>query len=181
LFEEKFMTTQSPEYNNRRQSSNLTEEVKEKTGDLVDQAQHQASKLTHQAQDQIKSAVTDRKSQTVSSLDNMVDAIRSTGQTLRNNQQADAAQYVDQLASQVGRFSSYLDEKEIDQIVGDAEKLARRKPTMFLAGAFGLGLLVGRFLKSSQPAAHEIVPAGYYDEYQVPFEERRSYDSLPRS
>jgi hypothetical protein len=39
--------------------------------------------LTHQAQDQIKSAVTDRKSQTVSSLDNMVDAIRSTGQTLR--------------------------------------------------------------------------------------------------
>ena len=176
------MTTQFPENNNRRQSSNLTDEVKEKSSELVDQAQHQANKLTHQAQDQLKSAAKDRKVQAVSSLENVVDAIRTTGQTLRNNQQTDAAQYVDKLAHQVDRVSSYLDEKEIDQIVGDAENLARRKPTLFLAGAFGIGLLVGRFLKSSHPA-HEIVPAGYYDQYQVPFEERRSYgpSSLPRS
>jgi hypothetical protein len=157
----------------------MTKQAQTKVSELADKAQHQAGQIADQAQEQVKTAARERKAQTVSNLEDISQAIRSTGQTLRDNDQGTVAQYTEKMAQQVDQLANYLDEKEIDQIVGDIENVARRRPELFLAGAFGLGLLVGRFLKSSHKS-EAIVPAGYYDTYDIPFEERRSYGPLPR-
>jgi hypothetical protein len=71
------------------------------------------------------------------------------GQQLQEKDQPALAQYANQAADQIERFSHYLQERDVDQLLGEAQRFARRQPTLFLGGAFALGLLAARFLKSS--------------------------------
>ena len=52
-------------------------------------------------------------------------------------------------AEKAEEFSTYLAEKNIDELLFDFENFARRKPEIFLGTAFVGGLLLGRFIKSS--------------------------------
>ena len=75
--------------------------------------------------------------------------MRQMGDNLRQNEQTSGyAQYVHQAADQIDRFSGYLQNREPRQIMSDAENWARRNPALVLGGAFALGLLASRFLKS---------------------------------
>jgi hypothetical protein len=65
------------------------------------------------------------------------------------------AQVAEQAAERVERVSGYLREKDIDQLVREAEDFARRQPALFLGGAFALGVLGARFLKSSGKQANQ--------------------------
>jgi hypothetical protein len=47
-------------------------------------------------------------------------------------------------------LSDYLRDKSLTDVVGDVERFARREPVIFVGGAFLIGLLGSRFLKSSQ-------------------------------
>jgi hypothetical protein len=68
---------------------------------------------------------------------------------LREQDQDPIGQYADRAAEQVERFSGFLRERDADQLIGEAENLARRQPAVFLGGAFALGVLGARFLKAS--------------------------------
>ena len=48
----------------------------------------------------------------------------------------------------------YLRGKDFDRMVDDLEGFARRQPALFLGGAFMLGLLAARFLKSGNPRGY---------------------------
>jgi hypothetical protein len=60
------------------------------------------------------------------------------------------------------RFSGYLSEREVGDLVYEAEDYARRHSAYFVGGAFLLGLLGARFLKSSTPRRerHAELPKG---------------------
>ena len=63
---------------------------------------------------------------------------------------------IDRAADQLDRFSTRLRERNVSELLHDAQQLARRQPALFIGGAFVLGLLGARFLKSSsdrQPAS----------------------------
>ena len=47
------------------------------------------------------------------------------------------------------RFQGYLRNQDVGAIIDDVERMAREQPVMFLGGAFMLGLVAARFLKSS--------------------------------
>ena len=47
-------------------------------------------------------------------------------------------------------FSERLKNKDVTELLNDAQRLARRQPALFVGGAFALGLLGARFLKSSR-------------------------------
>jgi hypothetical protein len=78
-------------------------------------------------------------------------AFRQTTQTLRDQQHDAIARYVEQAAVQVDRFTQSLRDKDVGQLLTDAQRLARRQPGVFVGSAFALGLLAARFLKSSPP------------------------------
>jgi hypothetical protein len=46
--------------------------------------------------------------------------------------------------------SNYLQNTDVSEMVDRTEEFARRRPALFLGGAFALGLLGARFLKSSR-------------------------------
>jgi hypothetical protein len=55
----------------------------------------------------------------------------------------------DRLAETTERLATNLEGKDLDQIVDEVEQFARRQTALFLGGAFALGLVAARFLKSS--------------------------------
>jgi ElaB/YqjD/DUF883 family membrane-anchored ribosome-binding protein len=149
------------------QTSAREPQNKGKTGQVVEQAQQKAKELTSQAQEQAKSAVETRKEQAVEGLEGIAQAFRQTGQNLRTAEQGAVANYSEQVANQIERLSSFLSERNVDQLLGDAESYARSRPEIFLGGAFALGLLVGRFIKSSGER-RELARASYYQPPSYP-------------
>jgi len=65
------------------------------------------------------------------------------------------AELVDQAAEQADRLSSSLEQLELEDLVYAVERFAKRRPTVFVASAFGLGLAAARFLKSSAGSTND--------------------------
>lgn len=124
-------------------------QVQEKAGPMMDEAQHQMKGIADQAQEQVKSVVTSGKEQAAQSLGSIAEAFRQTGEQLRNQDKPTAAHYTHRMADQVEQISKYLAERDIDQLLEETESFARHQPEIFLGGAFALGLLFARFVKSS--------------------------------
>jgi hypothetical protein len=116
---------------------------------VADQVKQSASQVTEQAKQTATSQIATRKDQAAQGLSAASSSMRQMGDNLRQNEQTSGyAQYVHQAADQVDRFSGYLQNHEPRQIMSDAENWARRNPAVVLSGAFALGLLASRFLKS---------------------------------
>jgi hypothetical protein len=143
------MTHQTNENVFETETKDGVQQAKEVAKQAVEQVQNKAQEVADQAQEQAKSAVAARKDQAVDQLGSVAQAFRTTSSELRNQDNGMIAQYADKVAVQVDRISGYLGDRDVDQLLGDAENFARRSPELFLGGAFLVGLLVGRFIKSS--------------------------------
>ena len=100
-----------------------------------------------------------QKSRATDSLSTIAGAVRQTTQQLRHDQHEDLARYVDRAADHLERFSDAIRGKDVDQLLHDVRRIARRQPGLFIGGSFAVGLLAARFLKSSGHA-----DGGNYDE-----------------
>lgn len=127
----------------------LTEKGKETIKPVARQAQEKAVEAKDQVQTQAKSAAETQKRQAASELSSVAQAIRTGGKELRNQNKETVAQYTEQIAEQIEQVSQYIDEKDVNQLVNDTADFARRRPDLFLGGAFMLGLAVGRFFTST--------------------------------
>jgi hypothetical protein len=95
-----------------------------------------------------------QKDRAAEGLGSLVQALRQTSQQLREqNQGAAVDEYLTSATDQVERFSNYVRSANVSQMVNQVEQFARRQPRLFLGGAFVLGLLGARFLKSSGQAS----------------------------
>jgi len=110
-----------------------------------------ASELASQASQEVESRIESQKDRAVEGLGSVADALRSTGQNLHGKDREAISKYMGKAAQRVDRVSGFLREHTIGEAIGEFEKLARREPALFLGGSFVLGLMGGRFLKSSAP------------------------------
>jgi hypothetical protein len=124
-------------------------QAKQQGQQLATQARQQASKLANQGGEQVKGQLANQKHNAAQRMAPFQTALRETAQQLRNQGQGSSAQYVDKATDQVERFSGYLRETDVDEIIGEVRGVARRRPAIFLGGAAALGFLATRFLKSS--------------------------------
>ena len=92
-----------------------------------------------------------QKDRSIDALGSVTQAVRSSSQRLREEKHETIASYVDQAVDQIDTWSRRIKEKDLDQLVTDVQRLARRQPAVFIGSAFALGLLGARFLKSSRP------------------------------
>ncbi|CAN5473040.1 hypothetical protein BH23ACI1_BH23ACI1_02920 [soil metagenome] len=90
-----------------------------------------------------------QKDRATDGLGSLADAVRKTSQPLRENKQDTIARYVEKTADQIEQFSTRLRERDLGDLVNDAQRFARRQPALFIGGAFAVGVLATRFLKSS--------------------------------
>jgi ElaB/YqjD/DUF883 family membrane-anchored ribosome-binding protein len=91
-----------------------------------------------------------QKNKATDSIGTVAQAVKQASQQLRTQQHDTIANYIDQAASQLEQFSARLREKDVGELVRDAQQFARRNPAVFIGSAFAIGLLGARFLKSSR-------------------------------
>lgn len=90
-----------------------------------------------------------QKDRATDGLGSIAQAVRQTTGKLREERQDTIAQYVDKAAEQIERLSNTLREKDVAELLEDAQRFARRQPALFIGGSFAAGLIAARFLKSS--------------------------------
>lgn len=135
----------------------ITEQVQETAGQVADQAKQQAIRQ-----------VSTQKEHAAGSLDAVATALRQSGDQLRSSQQEPLANLAGTAAQHVEQFSGYLRNTDVQAMIRDVEQFARRQPAAFLGGAFTLGVLAARFLKSSSQSANAAAmpPSGRLPSYQ---------------
>lgn len=137
------------------------ENMKETAGSMKDQAVTKArdtgEKVKEQAQEKIDQAKTqamsklrDGKSRVAGQVGTMAHAFRSAGSELRGEDQARLAEFTESAAERMERMGRYIDEHSLGELIDDVERIARRTPSLFLGGAFAMGLIGARFLKTSE-------------------------------
>jgi hypothetical protein len=117
--------------------------------DLTDEAKHVAGDVVTHARKSAENQISGGKDRIAEGLGSVAKAIRHTGEELRSKDEAGLTEYVTRAAAQVETASEYLKDRSLSEVLEDVGSFARREPAMFLGGAFVLGLIGGRFLKSS--------------------------------
>lgn len=134
---------------------------------IVSQVKESGGKAASEALGQVKekaaTKIDEQKANLAQGLGNVAETIRQVGENLRestgdNNVASTAVKYGDSLANQVEQFSDYLEKNNISDLLHEIKHFARRNPAYFIGGAFVLGLLGARFLKSSNQQ-QALVPA----------------------
>ena len=126
-----------------------TERAKQQGQQLAQQARERASQVANRGGERVKAELANQKHQAAQRMTPVQSALRETARQLRSQGQDPIAQYADRATDQVERFSGYLRETDVDEIVDEVRGFARRRPGLFLGGAAALGFLATRFLKSS--------------------------------
>jgi len=91
-----------------------------------------------------------QKNKATDGIGTVAQAVRQASQQLRTQQHETIASYIDQAANQLEQFSTRLRDKDVGELVPDAQQFAKRQPAVFIGSAFAIGLLGARFLKSSR-------------------------------
>ena len=130
------------------------ESVAETLGKAKDAAGEAATQAAGQVKEKAASLIGEQKTHLAAGISSVADSIRQAGEHLREGDEpnqiaAFAGKYGDSLAEQVERISHYIEDNDLRELAQDVEKFARRNPTLFVGGAFALGILAARFLKSS--------------------------------
>jgi len=112
----------------------------------------QASGILHQVRQKAASQLNDQKARATDSLGSVADAVRQSTRQLRDQQFDTVAQVVERAADQIERLSNHLRERDLNELVAEAQQFARQQPAMFIGSSFAAGLLAARFIKASRPA-----------------------------
>ena len=130
----------------------------------------QQSGLADQLRTRAAGALSQQKDRATEGLGTIVDAVRTTGRQLGDNNHSGIANYVNSAADSLQRWTETLQHKQVREIVEDIQRFGRRKPALFIGLSLGAGLLGARFLKSSGSAQ-----TSSYRDASYPYGERDSY------
>lgn len=127
----------------REDSAGTFDEAREKARQAASDAQRKVS-------EELRLKVDSTKTKAADALGSVAQALTSSVQQLRQDNQGVPGEYVERAGNQIRRASDYLRNTNTDDLVRNAEDFARRQPAVFLGGAFALGFLAARLVKSSQ-------------------------------
>lgn len=96
----------------------------------------------------VTSRVDEQKNRAADGLGGIANVFRTAGNELRTENEA-LASYVDMASDQLKRFADQIRQKGVADMLDDVHSFARRRPALFIGGAFLVGVAVARFLKSS--------------------------------
>jgi hypothetical protein len=117
--------------------------------EVAGQAQEKAQQAAGQAQERLQAQVEQRVQQLSSQVSERASDLRSVSETLREQGKEGPAKAAEQLAGYAERAGAYLQQKDANGLLSDAEDLGRRQPWAVAAGGLALGFAASRFLKAS--------------------------------
>ena len=135
----------------REQTARAKQRAREKGAELEETAGRKVDELKESAvrrTDELTTRMGGR-------VETLARALRRAGDGLRDEGEPRFAEMTDQAANRVERLGSYLEGQNPREMMEDIERSARSHPAYFVAGSFAVGLLIGRFLRSSEPETSE--------------------------
>lgn len=120
---------------------------------LYDQAKETAGQAYEVAAEKATTKLEEQKTNLSGGLASIADSVRQVSDNLRGPDVQDgiskfAGEYSEAAAEKIEGVANYFEKKNVREMYGDLENFARRNPAAFVGGAFVLGLLAARFLKS---------------------------------
>lgn len=146
--------SQGRDVTSREGKAGTNESARAPTSDARQLANDVAEQFTKSAERQIAGG----KERAAEAIGHVAQALRETGDQLRAKEMPAAEDYLGRAATQAEGIARYLQEKQLGQVISDLESFARREPVLFVGGALVVGLLGGRFLRSSASALEEHGP-----------------------
>ena len=117
-------------------------------GGVLRDAKTAASHVMSEAKDELSSRASSQKDRAVRGLSTVAEALRGTKRELDDNAPG-FGPLAEKAAESVDRLSDYVRTRTVGDIIDNVERFARRESAIFLGGAFALGLIAGRVLRSS--------------------------------
>ena len=119
-------------------------------GSEDDGVRGRAVRLKDQALEKVSTRIDSQKGRATETLDGVAQALLMASQQLQDRDQNGAGPYVERLAHQIERVSSFVQQTDVEEVMDDVGQFARRHPGLFVGGALMLGFVGARFLKSSE-------------------------------
>ena len=107
-----------------------------------------ASGVLGGVKERVTTRVDEQKNRAADGLGGIADVFRNASNELRNENET-LASYVDMASDQMRRFADQIRQKGVADMLDDVHAFARRRPALFIGGAFLVGIGIARFLKAS--------------------------------
>lgn len=104
--------------------------------------------IADEVRSQVASTVNTQKNRAAAGLGGVAGAIRHAGDELRAEDES-VALYVELASDRLRRFADRIREQGVEEMVAEVAEFGRRRPAVFIGGAFIIGLALARFLKST--------------------------------
>ena len=105
-----------------------------------------ARHLGNRMREATEALIDEQKDRAADAVSGMAAALRQAADQLEREEKPTVARYADQAAAHVEQFSATMRAHEVEELLVEVERFARRQPTLFFAGALAVGFLLGRIL-----------------------------------
>jgi hypothetical protein len=134
----------------------------------AEQVKETTQQATQQARGRVRDEVDRRSTDAGQQASSVADAFRQSAQQLRQDGKDGVAKPIEQVADRVQSAGSWLERSSGDDILGDVEDFARRKPLAVLAGGAVVGFALSRLLKASSTQRYAQSTGATSDPYGSP-------------
>lgn len=136
------------------ESDTVLDKAKDAAGSLIDQAKASAGDAYAAVADKTSTMIDDKKTEFTGSLAGVADTVRRISSTINEGDASNgvtdfASQYISSAGATLEGVADYFEKTDYKGMARDAESYARRNPAIFLGGAFVLGILAARLIKST--------------------------------
>lgn len=115
----------------------------------ADQVKQQAQQGADKAKGALRSQIDERSTTAGQQLSTHAGNARTVAGELRKQGQDGPAKLAEQAAERTERLGGYLQDRDADTLLQDAEQYARENPWVVVAGGLAAGFVASRFLKAS--------------------------------
>lgn len=161
----------------------LVGEAASQVQDAAASAQQKAVELKEQGRSKLGETLDQRTTQAGAQAKQMAQALRRTGEQLREQGEGqNVAGVTAGAADRIERLGGYLERASGDELLRDAEDFARRRPWVVAGFGLAVGMAASRFLKASSERRYVSAPQRpYSNRYDAPSAGVGEYDTAGRS
>jgi hypothetical protein len=121
---------------------------------VAGEAKQQVERLVREGREEVNEQAKQRSTQAAGQLRSLSEQLGALAEG-RPEAAGAVVSYVNDVQQQLGRVASHLEQRGPQGIVDDVTRFARRRPGVFLAGAVGVGFVVGRLVRAGAATQNE--------------------------
>ncbi|MHB9878582.1 hypothetical protein ACSMXM_02805 [Pacificimonas sp. ICDLI1SI03] len=133
-------------------AQNESSQDEQSGGRRRDEVKGQAKRLASDAGSRARGAAEEGKAKAAESVKSLAKSTRDAAKQFEGTQASMLSGYVNTAADSIDRFGDTLDQKSVDEIIGDAREIVRRSPAIAIGAAAAVGFMISRFIKASERA-----------------------------